>query len=55
MALTPPKSFPTQESLLIRCQPARCTGPEPAARRKVTGGCSLKSRLSCKETETELS
>ena len=47
MPLAPPKPFPTHESLPIRCQPARCTGPEPAARRKVTGGCSLKlSKLS---------
>ena len=47
MPLAPPKPFPTHESLPIWCQPARCTGPEPAARRKVTGGCSLKlSKLS---------
>lgn len=50
IALIPPRLFPTLQSLLILCQPARCTGPEPAARRKVTGGCSLKlSRLSCRD------
>lgn len=52
LALAPPQPLPGHEPLLIWCQPARCTGPEPAARRKVTGGCSLKlSRLSCEETE----
>lgn len=52
LALAPPQPLPSLEPLLIWCQPARCTGPEPAARRKVTGGCSLKlSRLSCEEME----